>query len=155
MNTIEQLRQAMKRQAFALRQFRHNRQAIVEFDPALFWECVPFLLKNFVGIPTLNEHQFDVMKDTHGYYDLLKKDLFKQSDKRLKVASGPYTILLIFKTKRRSRRNICYLAMNCFIPLDLPICSRSAIGSVIRVNTIRFVAFITKPPRKPFDHPTQ
>jgi hypothetical protein len=108
MNTIEHLRRAMKHQAYLLRQFKHNRQAIVDFDPALFWGCVPLLLKNFVGLITLSEHQFGVVKDNHGYYDLLNKDLFKKSDKRLKVASISYDIINLQDEKAITPKHLLF-----------------------------------------------
>ena len=108
MNTIEHLRQAMKSQAFLLRQFKNNRQAIVDFDPSLFWGCVPLLLKNFVGLLTLSEHQFGDMKDNHGYYDLLNKDLFKQSDKRLKIASVSYDIINLQDEKAITPKHLLF-----------------------------------------------
>ena len=98
----------MRSEAFILRQFKHNRQAIVEFDNGLFWGCVPLLLKNFIGLLTLSEQQFGVLKDSHGYFDLLDKDLFKQSHKRLKIASLSYDIMNLQDEKAITPKHLLF-----------------------------------------------
>ena len=108
MNTVEQLRQAIRGQAFLLRQFKHNRQAIVDFDSGLFWGCVPLLLKNFIGLLTLSEERFGRMKDDHGYFDLLHKDLFKESHKRLKIASVSYDIMNLQDEKAITPKHLLF-----------------------------------------------
>jgi hypothetical protein len=92
-NVIEQLRQSIRNHAFLFRKFTFNRQSIVEFDQSLFWSCIPLLLKNFIGLFTLSEDQFQKIKVNHEFYDLITKDLFIQSRKSLKIASISYDII--------------------------------------------------------------
>lgn len=93
MNAADQLRKSIRSRAFLFRKFSFNRQSIVEFDSALFWSYVPTLLKNVVGLLTLSEHQFQSIKNNHGFYDLMTKDLFIESSKCLKIASIAYDII--------------------------------------------------------------
>ena len=93
MSTIDHLRKSIKDRAFLLRQFKSNRQSIVEFDDSLFWGCVPLPLKNFIGLLTLSENKFKRIKNDYGFYDLTKADLFARSSKSLKVASISYDII--------------------------------------------------------------
>jgi hypothetical protein len=93
MNLIEQLRQSIKKNVFLFRKFKFNRQSIVDFDQPLFWSCVPLLLKNFIGLLTLSEEQFQKIKVNYEFYDVMTKDLFIQSSKNLKIASISYDII--------------------------------------------------------------
>lgn len=108
MHTVEQLRQVMRDQAFILRQFKHNRQAIVDFDEGLFWGCVPQLLKNFIGLLTLSEQQFGSMKENHGYFDLFDKDLFNESHKKVRIASLSYDILNLQDEKAITPKHLLF-----------------------------------------------
>lgn len=93
MATIEQLRKCVKSQSFLFQKFKSNRQSIVDFDQSLFWSCVPLVLKNFIGMITLSENQFQNVKMNHDFYDLTTKDLFSESLKSLKIASISYDII--------------------------------------------------------------
>ena len=98
-NVIEQLRQSIRSHAFLFRKFMFDRLSIVEFDEALFWSCVPLLLKNFMGLLTLSEDQYQKIKTNHEFYDLTVKDLFIQSPKSLKIASISYDIIHVQNEK--------------------------------------------------------
>jgi hypothetical protein len=50
-------------------------------------------LKNFIGTLTLNDKSFANIKRNYAFYDMLEKDIFKDSAKSLKIASSCYDLI--------------------------------------------------------------
>lgn len=92
-NAVEKLRQTIQNNTFLFKKFGNNRLSITDFDQDLFWECVPLVLRNFVGLLTAAEDKFQKIKNEFKFYDLLEKDLFFSSSKRLKIASIAYDLI--------------------------------------------------------------
>lgn len=93
MVAIEKIRQSIQRNMFYFRNLKKDRLSITSFDQELFWQCVPLLLRNFVGLVTASEEKFQKIKKDYGFYDLLEKDLFIGSSKHLKIASISYDLI--------------------------------------------------------------
>jgi hypothetical protein len=53
---------------------------------------------------TISEHQFGDIKNNHGHYDLLTKNLFRESPKSLKAASISYDIINVQDEKAITRK---------------------------------------------------
>lgn len=93
MTAIERIRQSIQRNMFYFRNLKENLPSITNFDQELFWECVPLLLRNFIGLITASEAKFRTIKNDYAFYDLLEKDLFFGSSKHLKIASISYDLI--------------------------------------------------------------
>ncbi|CAF3490847.1 unnamed protein product [Rotaria sordida] len=90
---IEQLRLSIKNYIHIFRSMKNDKSSLINFDSDLFWSCIPLLLKNFIGILTLNDGMFSKMKKEYEFYDIQTKDLFRNSSKWLKIASICYDVI--------------------------------------------------------------
>ncbi|CAF1257826.1 unnamed protein product, partial [Didymodactylos carnosus] len=92
-DTIKLIRQSINDNYHYFKKLKENPNILTDFNSSLFWNCVPVLLKNLISSVTLNEPQFEELKRDYMYYDLLNKDIFKSSNKWLKISSISYDII--------------------------------------------------------------
>ena len=76
MKVIEQLRHSIKNYAHLFRSMRGDSSLLINFNSDLYWSCAPLLLKNFIGILTLNDEAFSKINKEYQFYDIQTKDLF-------------------------------------------------------------------------------
>ena len=76
-----------------LRQSHRKGTSLVEFAGGLFWDCIPILIKNVIGLLTSNDNDFQNFKNKFRYCSLFKEDMYKSSKNCLKVASIAYDII--------------------------------------------------------------
>ncbi|CAF1154261.1 unnamed protein product, partial [Didymodactylos carnosus] len=90
---IKLIRQSINDNYHYFNKLKENPDILTDFNASLFWQCVPVLLKNLIWSITLNERQFDEMKRDYMYYDLINRDMYKSSDKWLKISAISYDII--------------------------------------------------------------
>ncbi|CAF3938297.1 unnamed protein product [Rotaria sp. Silwood1] len=90
---IEQLRSSLKNNLHIIKSIKYDESSLANFDSDLYWACIPLLLKNFIGMLTLNDDKFSKMKNEYEFYDIQTKDLFNNSAKWLKIASICYDLI--------------------------------------------------------------
>ena len=108
MKTIELLRKSINNRSHLFQKFKSSRESIIELDESLFWSCVPLLLRNFIGMITVSEAQYDNIKRNYEFYDLIKKDLFVKSQKSLKIASISYDIINALNEKTITPKHLLF-----------------------------------------------
>ncbi|CAF0968952.1 unnamed protein product, partial [Didymodactylos carnosus] len=72
---VNLLREAIKDNVHYLKKYNHNYQLLSDLAPGMFWDCVPTMLKNFIGLLTTNQQQFQQFKRDYKQYDLLDEDI--------------------------------------------------------------------------------
>ena len=72
---------------------RDDSSLLINFNSDLYWSCAPLLLKNFIGILTLNDEAFSKINKEYQFHDIQTKDLFQNSRKWLKIASICYDVI--------------------------------------------------------------
>ncbi|CAF4929503.1 unnamed protein product [Rotaria socialis] len=55
---IESLRDSMKKHMKMFQPLMESTSQLINFNANLFWDCVPVMLKNFIGTLTLSENSF-------------------------------------------------------------------------------------------------
>ncbi|CAF3390230.1 unnamed protein product, partial [Rotaria sp. Silwood2] len=90
---IEQFRSSLKNNLHIIKSIKYDESSLANFDSDLYWACIPLLLKNFIGMLTLNDDKFSKMKNEYEFYDIQTKDLFNNSAKWLKIASICYDLI--------------------------------------------------------------
>ena len=91
--TIELLRDSMHENMHYLKQVEGDNESLAEFTPGLFWDCVPTLIKNFIGLLITNDLDFQSNKNNFEYSNLFNRDMYKLNPKSLKVSSIAYDII--------------------------------------------------------------
>lgn len=89
----ELLRESIRENMHNLNQARRNDQSLSEFTSGLFWNCIPVLIKNFIGLLTANDDCFQHFKDNSDYSNLFNNDMYKECEKSLKISSIAYDII--------------------------------------------------------------
>ncbi|CAF1383343.1 unnamed protein product, partial [Didymodactylos carnosus] len=84
---VKLLRQSIDDNNHYFKKLKQQPELLANFTSGLYWDFVPLILKNFIGLVTVNERKFDEMKRDYIFYDALDKDLFKSSKKWLKISS--------------------------------------------------------------------
>jgi hypothetical protein len=90
---IEELRHSLKSHAHLFQTITRDTSTLINFDTNLYWNCVPLILKNFIGTLTLSDSSFAKMRREYNYYDIMNKDMYKHSSKWLKIASSCYDLI--------------------------------------------------------------
>ncbi|CAF0764722.1 unnamed protein product [Didymodactylos carnosus] len=90
---VKLLRQSIDDNNHYFKKLKQQPELLANFTSGLYWDFVPLILKNFIGLVTVNERKFDEMKRDYIFYDALDKDLFKSSKKWLKISSQTITRL--------------------------------------------------------------
>jgi hypothetical protein len=89
----ELLRQCIRENMHYLKQADRYDKSLPAFTSGLFWDCIPKLVKNFLGLLTANDDCFQHFKNDSDYSDLLNKDMYRDNDKALKISSIAYDII--------------------------------------------------------------
>ncbi len=111
-DTVQLLRASIQKHSHFFTMLQKNRSSLTEFDSQMFWNCLPVLLKNFIGMLTLSERRLNEMKKNYDFYScwylvssffswksysvvvlVLTNDMFINNDKKLKIASISYDII--------------------------------------------------------------
>ncbi|CAF1555416.1 unnamed protein product, partial [Rotaria sordida] len=90
---IELLRESIHENMHYLKQVQDNNKSLTEFTTGLFWDCVPTLIKNVIGLLTTNDDYFQRFKNNYEYYNIFDQDMYKSSEKALKISSIAYDII--------------------------------------------------------------
>jgi hypothetical protein len=90
---IELLRESISKYMHYLKQVHENHKSLAEFTTGLFWDCIPILVKNFIGLLTTNDDHFQNFKNNFEYSNLFNKDMHKSDEKSLKISSMGYDII--------------------------------------------------------------
>ena len=93
LEAVELLREAMQENVHYLKKIRQNLESLAQFTPDLFSDCVPLLMKNFIGILTLSERNFQSFKNDYQFYNLYNQNVYESSEKSLKISSIVYDII--------------------------------------------------------------
>ncbi|CAF1469018.1 unnamed protein product [Didymodactylos carnosus] len=92
-DAIRMMRNSISIGRQTLKAFSDKTEKLTSFTPEDFWSCAPLLLRNFIGLLTLNDADFRKLQRNYNYYDLFSSDLFERSSKWLKICSITYDIL--------------------------------------------------------------
>jgi hypothetical protein len=90
---VEILREAMQENLHYLKTIQQHHESLAQFTSGRFWDCAPTLIKNFIGLLTSIEHDFRSFKNDYQCYNLFDQDIYKLSDKSLKISSIVYDIV--------------------------------------------------------------
>jgi hypothetical protein len=91
--TIELLRDSINDNMHYLKRVHENNKSLADFSTGLFWDCLPKLIKNFIGLLTTNNDNFQRFKNGSEYTDILTQDMYKSCEKSLKISSIGYDIV--------------------------------------------------------------
>ncbi|CAF1463132.1 unnamed protein product [Rotaria sordida] len=90
---IELLRESIHENMHYLKQVRDNSKSLAEFTAGLFWDCIPTLMKNVIGLLTTNDDYFQRFKSSFEYSNIFNEDMYKSCEKALKISSIAYDII--------------------------------------------------------------
>jgi hypothetical protein len=78
------LRGRMKETLHVLETLLNKPETMTELTNNLFADCVPLVIRNFVGLLTASKRQFNKFESNHVYYKFFNEDLFRNNCKSLK-----------------------------------------------------------------------
>ncbi|CAF1511620.1 unnamed protein product, partial [Didymodactylos carnosus] len=77
----------------ALKTLGDKTEKLVSFICDDFWTCAPLLLRNFIGLVTLNDDDFQKIQRHFDFYNIFMQDMFEKSSNWLKICSITYDVL--------------------------------------------------------------
>jgi len=92
-SAIRFLRSRMKDTLHVLETLHNKPELMTELTNDLFADCVPLIIRNFTGLLTASNRQFDKIQKNHVYYEILTEDIFRNSPKSLKNTVISHDIL--------------------------------------------------------------
>ncbi|CAF5010295.1 unnamed protein product, partial [Rotaria sp. Silwood1] len=92
-NAVRLLRSHMKESLHILETLFKQPEKMTELTNNLFADCIPLVIRNFIGFLTSSNRQFKKLEADYNYYDMFNKDLFQKSYKSLKNAAIGHDIL--------------------------------------------------------------
>ncbi|CAM4964899.1 unnamed protein product [Rotaria socialis] len=92
-DAVRLLRNNMKNTLHLLETLFKEPNKMTELTSDLFADCVPLVIRNFIGLLTSNNRHFKNLENEYNYYDIFKKDLFQTNRKSLKNIAIGYDIL--------------------------------------------------------------
>ncbi|CAF3913624.1 unnamed protein product [Rotaria sp. Silwood1] len=87
------LREAMQENLHYLKKVQQNHESLAQITSDLFWDCASLIIKNFIGLLTSAERDFQSFRKDYQFYKLYDEDIFKSSEKSLKISSIVYDII--------------------------------------------------------------
>jgi hypothetical protein len=90
---IELLRDSIRENMHYLKQVQNHDKSLAEFTSGLFWDCIPIMVKNVIGLLTTTDNNFQHFKDSFEYSNLFNQDMYKSCEKSLKISSIAYDII--------------------------------------------------------------
>ncbi|CAF3090354.1 unnamed protein product, partial [Rotaria sp. Silwood2] len=92
-DAVRLLRSHMKDKLYLIETLFKQVDKITELTNDLFIDCIPIVLRNFIGLLTSSNREFKQFENNYFYYDLYTKDFFQKSSKSLKNVSIGYDII--------------------------------------------------------------
>ncbi|CAF2152973.1 unnamed protein product, partial [Rotaria magnacalcarata] len=92
-DAVRLLRDNMKDTLHLLETLFKEPNKMTELTSDLFADCVPLVIRNFIGLLTSSNRHFKNLENEYNYYDIFKKDLFQTNRKFLKNIAIGYDIL--------------------------------------------------------------
>jgi hypothetical protein len=93
LQTIELLRKAIAENMHYLKKTHENNKLLADFSSGVFWDCIPLIIKNFVGLLTTNDDKFQEFKNNYEYNNIFNQDMYKSSGKSLKISAIAYDVI--------------------------------------------------------------
>jgi len=92
---IQLLRESLRENMHYLKQIEqnNNNRSLTEFTSGLFWDCIPSLIKNVIGLLTTNDNYFQRFRNNLEYSNIFDQDMYKSCEKSLKISSIAYDII--------------------------------------------------------------
>ncbi|CAF4252684.1 unnamed protein product, partial [Rotaria sp. Silwood2] len=81
---VRLLRNHIKDTLHVLETLFKEPEKLTELTNDLFADCVPLVIRNFIGLLTASNRHFKKLENEHDYYDFFDKDIFGTSSKSLK-----------------------------------------------------------------------
>ncbi|CAF2191690.1 unnamed protein product [Rotaria magnacalcarata] len=94
--TVQLLRQSIENYSHYFSMLKKNRLSLIDLDSNIFWDCIPILLKNFIGLLTASSKEFNEIKKQYDFYSMFTENVLTNHDKKLKIASISYDIINSF-----------------------------------------------------------
>lgn len=91
-HAIETIRKSMRESNHYMKKITEHPSSISNLTSGIFWDCIPTLVKNFIGLLIMNDEEFLKNKDDDNYSHIFTRDLHRNSDKSLKISSIVYDI---------------------------------------------------------------
>lgn len=92
-NAVRLLRSRMKDTLHILETLYKEPEKMTELTNDLFADCIPLVIRNFIGLLTSSNCQFKKLEADYGYYNIFTEDLFQTNSKSLKNTAIGHDIL--------------------------------------------------------------
>lgn len=92
-NAIELIRSSIRENNHYMKKLTQHPNSISDLTSGVFWDCIPNLIKNFIGLLTINDEDFLKIKNEDNFSDIFTHDLHRDSEKSLKISSIVYDIV--------------------------------------------------------------
>ena len=70
-DTVQILRESIQEFSHYFTMLQNNRSSLIDFDSSMFWNCIPVVLKNFIGMLTMSNRRLNELKTNYDFYSCI------------------------------------------------------------------------------------